>query len=97
MIAESFERIHRSNLIGMGVLPLQFADGEIGRVPRPDRRGADHVGDLEDGEAKTVEVKATRDGGDPVTFEATVRLDTPNEVGYFRTAASCRRSCGELK
>ena len=40
VIAESFERIHRSNLIGMGVLPLQFPDGESGRVARPDRRGA---------------------------------------------------------
>ena len=39
MIAESFERIHRSNLIGMGVLPLQFPDGESVESPRPDRRG----------------------------------------------------------
>ena len=39
VIAESFERIHRSNLIGMGVLPLQFAAGETRRVARPDRRG----------------------------------------------------------
>ena len=39
VIAESYERIHRSNLVGMGVLPLQFPDGRVGRVARPDRRG----------------------------------------------------------
>ena len=42
VIAESFERIHRSNLVGMGVLPLQFPEGETRRVARPDRRGGVH-------------------------------------------------------
>ncbi|HET6569891.1 MAG TPA: aconitate hydratase [Solirubrobacterales bacterium] len=79
VIAESFERIHRSNLIGMGVLPLQFPDGEsISSLGLTGEEVVD-VGDLDDGDAKTVKVTA----GD-VEFDATVRLDTPNEVDYFR-------------
>jgi aconitate hydratase len=79
VIAESFERIHRSNLIGMGVLPLQFPDGEnVESLGLTGDRVFD-IGDLRDGEAKTVSVTA----GD-IEFEATVRLDTPNEVTYFR-------------
>jgi aconitate hydratase len=79
VIAESFERIHRSNLIGMGVLPLQFPAGES--VASLGLTGAEvfDVGDLEGGAAKKVTVTA----GD-AEFEATVRLDTPNEVSYFR-------------
>ncbi len=84
VIAESFERIHRSNLIGMGVLPLQFPAAE--NVESLGLSGEEifDIGDLENGEAKTVGVTARRDGGDPVEFEATVRLDTPNEVSYFQ-------------
>ena len=79
VIAESFERIHRSNLIGMGVLPLQFPAGEsIASLGLTGEEVID-VGDLENGAAKSVAVRA----GD-VEFEATVRLDTPNEVDYFR-------------
>ncbi|HST69242.1 MAG TPA: aconitate hydratase [Solirubrobacterales bacterium] len=83
VIAESFERIHRSNLIGMGVLPLQFADGES--IASLGLTGAEtfDFGDLEDGRAKTVAVTARSDDGEEKTFEATVRLDTPNEVTYF--------------
>ncbi len=84
VIAESFERIHRSNLIGMGVLPLQFPDGEsIASLGLTGEETFD-FGDLRDGEATTLTVTATREGAEPVEFEATVRLDTPNEVGYFR-------------
>jgi aconitate hydratase len=84
VIAESFERIHRSNLIGMGVLPLQFPAGE--NVESLGLSGEEifDIGDLENGEVKTVGVTARREGGDPVEFEATVRLDTPNEIGYFQ-------------
>jgi aconitate hydratase len=84
VIAESFERIHRSNLIGMGVLPLQFPEGES--VESLGLRGEEifDFGDLRNGEAKTVVVTARREGGDPIEFEATVRLDTPNEVSYFQ-------------
>jgi aconitate hydratase len=84
VIAESYERIHRSNLIGMGVLPLQFPEGDgIESLGLTGEETFD-VGDLRDGEATTVTVTASREGGDPVEFEATVRLDTPNEVTYFR-------------
>ena len=84
VIAESYERIHRSNLIGMGVVPLQFPDGE--NVASLGLTGEEviTIGDLANGEAKTVSVTAERDGADPVTFEATVRLDTPNEVRYIQ-------------
>jgi len=83
VIAESFERIHRSNLIGMGVLPLQFAAGE--NVASLDLTGAEtfDFGDLEEGRAKEVTVTARADDGGEKQFTATVRLDTPNEVGYF--------------
>jgi aconitate hydratase len=83
VIAKTYERIHRSNLIGMGVLPLQFMDGE----------GADTLGltgkevfDIEghaDASANTVNVTATPDGGEPIRFAAKVRIDTPKERDYF--------------
>jgi aconitate hydratase len=79
VIAESFERIHRSNLIGMGVLPLQFPSGESVESLGLTGEETIDVGDLENGNVKTVTVKA-----DGVEFEATVRLDTPNEVAYFQ-------------
>jgi aconitate hydratase len=79
VIAESFERIHRSNLIGMGVLPLQFPDGESVRSLGLTGEEIFDVGDLDEGKTKTVRVKAN-----DVEFEATVRLDTPNEIEYFR-------------
>ena len=83
VIAESFERIHRSNLIGMGVLPLQFADGQnVGSLKLTGAERFD-VGELEGGRAKKVTVTARGDDGEERTFEATVRLDTPNEVTYF--------------
>jgi len=84
VIAESFERIHRSNLIGMGVLPLQLPSGESVESLGLSGEEVFDVGDLEDGEAKTVRVVARREGAAPVELEATVRLDTPNEVAYFR-------------
>jgi aconitate hydratase len=84
VIAQSFERIHRSNLIGMGVAPLQFADGEgIEELGLTGEEEFD-VSDLENGEAKSVTVTARSDGDEEKTFECKVRLDTPNEVQYFR-------------
>ena len=92
VIAESFERIHRSNLIGMGVLPLQFPEGEsIDSLGLTGEEVID-IGDLENGEAKTVAVKA----GD-VEFEATVRLDTPNEVVYFQNGGILQTVLRNLK
>ena len=83
VIAESYERIHRSNLIGMGVLPLQFAAGESAASLGLTGAETFDVGELEDGRAKKVTVTARSDEGSEKTFEATVRLDTPNEVTYF--------------
>jgi aconitate hydratase len=85
VIAESFERIHRSNLIGMGVLPLQFSNGET-----PDSLGLtghesfDIVGlaGLEPGKALTV--KATSDEGEEKEFQVRARVDSPVEVEYLR-------------
>jgi aconitate hydratase len=94
VIAESFERIHRSNLIGMGVLPLQFPAEEsadslgldgtetfsvtgiaaLAEGTRPDQGNT----------PRTVTVRATRDDGHEVTFDALVRIDTPGEADYYR-------------
>ena len=84
VIAESFERIHRSNLIGMGVLPLQFPDGESAESLGLTGEELIDVGDLEDGDATSVRVAARREGAALIEFDAKVRLDTPNEVTYFR-------------
>ena len=83
VIAKSFERIHRSNLIGMGVLPLQFLDGE----------GADTLGltgheviaitGQTDANADLVTVTASPKEADPITFQAKVRIDTPKERDYY--------------
>ena len=82
-IAESYERIHRSNLVGMGVLPLQFADGES--VESLGLTGFEtfDLAPLEEG-AKTLQVTATPEQGEPIAFEARVRIDTPNEWLYYR-------------
>jgi aconitate hydratase A / 2-methylisocitrate dehydratase len=96
VIAESFERIHRSNLIGMGVLPLQFPEGESVDSLGLNGEETFDVGDLQNGEAKTVEVTAHRDGSDDVTFEATVRIDTPNEVTYFQNGGILHRVLRDL-
>jgi aconitate hydratase A / 2-methylisocitrate dehydratase len=97
VIAESFERIHRSNLIGMGVLPLQFPEGES--IDSLGLKGEEtfDVGDLQNGEAKTVEVTAHRDGGDDVSFDAKVRIDTPNEVSYFQNGGILHRVLRDLR
>jgi aconitate hydratase len=84
VIAESFERIHRSNLIGMGVLPLQLPAGETVASLGLGGEETFDFGDLRNGEAKSVEVTARPPEGDPIDFTATVRLDTPNEVTYFQ-------------
>jgi Aconitase A len=92
VIAESFERIHRSNLIGMGVLPLQFPDGEsVGSLGLSGEETID-LGDLENGEAKSVAVTAGQ-----IEFEARVRLDTPNEVTYFQNGGILQTVLRNLK
>ncbi|HET6550398.1 MAG TPA: aconitate hydratase, partial [Solirubrobacter sp.] len=79
VIAESFERIHRSNLIGMGVLPLQFKDGETADSLGLSGEEEYAITGIEGGEAREVTVRA----GD-VEFTARVRIDTPKEVEYYR-------------
>ncbi len=90
VIAESFERIHRSNLVGMGVLPLQFPVGESARSLGLDGLEVFSIeglaGAMADGGSppREVAVSAVRDGGEPVRFDARVRIDTPREAEYFR-------------
>ncbi len=83
VIAESYERIHRSNLIGMGVLPLQYPEGETAEslgLTGEETFSVTGVTKLNDGETpKTVTVKA-----DDTEFEAVVRIDTPGEANYYR-------------
>jgi aconitate hydratase len=86
-IAETYERIHRSNLVGMGVLPLQFEAGESAETLR--LRGDETfsitglAGAIVTGADRRVRVTATHDG-DSIGFTARVRLDTPQEVEYYR-------------
>jgi aconitate hydratase len=83
VVAESYERIHRSNLVGMGVLPLQFPDGESVESLGLTGKETFDLAPLEEG-ATTLKVTAKPDDGDPIEFEATVRIDTPNEWLYYR-------------
>jgi aconitate hydratase len=86
VIAESYERIHRSNLVGMGILPLQFRPGENGAslgltgLERYDIKGL--TDDLQPGQAVTV--RARRDDGTITVFETVARIDSPVEVEYYR-------------
>ena len=83
VIAVSFERIHRSNLIGMGVLPLQFRDGENAESLGLTGRETFDVTGLAGGDGRTVQVTATPGVGKPIRFDAKVRIDTPKERDYF--------------
>ena len=84
VIAESFERIHRSNLIGMGVLPLQFKAGENAQTLKLTGKETFDVAGLDRGAAKTVTVIAHGEGGKTTKFEARLRIDTPKELDYYR-------------
>ncbi|WP_147652702.1 aconitate hydratase AcnA [Vulcaniibacterium gelatinicum] len=84
VIAESFERIHRSNLVGMGVLPLQFKDGENAKSLGLDGSEVFEITGLQDGAARTATVVARKADGSEVRFEVRVLLLTPKEVEYFR-------------
>ncbi|MBQ0825288.1 aconitate hydratase AcnA [Streptomyces sp. RG38] len=84
VIAESYERIHRSNLIGMGVLPLQFPEGHTAdslRLTGEESFSISGVTELNDGTTPRT-VKVTTDTG--VEFDAVVRIDTPGEADYYR-------------
>jgi aconitate hydratase A / 2-methylisocitrate dehydratase len=79
VIAESYERIHRSNLVGMGVLPLQFPDGESANSLGLTGEEEFSITGIDGGEAKEVSVRAGN-----TEFKARVRIDTPKEVQYFK-------------
>jgi aconitate hydratase len=86
VIAESFERIHRSNLVGMGVLPLQFREGESAAtygLAGTEKYTITGIGDLKP--RQDVEVKVTPDEGAEFSFTARCRIDTYNELEYFRS------------
>ena len=84
VITSSFERIHRSNLIGMGVLPLNFMEGENVETLGLDGTETYDITGLGDGSAKQVTVTATASDGSSKQFQAKSRLDTPKEVEYYR-------------
>lgn len=88
VIAESFERIHRSNLIGMGVLPLQFPAGETAEslgLDGTEVYDIEGITELNSGTTpKTLHVTATKEDGQKVEFDAVVRIDTPGEADYYR-------------
>ncbi len=84
VLAESFERIHRSNLVGMGILPLEFLPGENAAALGLTGTERYDITGLDGGAARRVQVTATADGGTVRRFEARVRIDTPQEVAYCR-------------
>ncbi|MCC9197787.1 aconitate hydratase [Arthrobacter sp. zg-Y820] len=88
VVAESYERIHRSNLIGMGVLPLQYPAGvnaESLGLTGTETFAVSGVTELNNGTTpKTVTVTATPENGEAITFEAVLRIDTPGEADYYR-------------
>jgi aconitate hydratase len=84
VIVESYERIHRSNLVGMGVLPLQFLPGENAASLGLTGREVFSIEGLDGGHASEVTVRAQREDGSELQFQARVRIDTPQEIDYFR-------------
>ncbi|MGH8210347.1 MAG: aconitate hydratase, partial [Steroidobacteraceae bacterium] len=84
VIAESFERIHRSNLIGMGVVPLQFLSGQNAQSLGLTGQEVFSIAGLDSGAAKEVKVTAQPVSGKPIEFNVRVRIDTPKEREYFR-------------
>jgi aconitate hydratase len=89
VIAESFERIHRSNLVGMGILPLQFADGDsteslgLSGEEIYDFAGLKAMLDAKFAAGRLLRVKATAADGTATEFDTKVRIDTPQEIEYF--------------
>ncbi len=88
VITESFERIHRSNLIGMGVIPLQFPEGETVKtlgLAGDETFEISGITELNEGRTpRTVKVTATKPSGQVIEFDAVVRIDTPGEADYYR-------------
>jgi aconitate hydratase len=87
VIAESFERIHRTNLVGMGVLPLEFREGENAASLKLTGREVIHIEGIKaalNGGARVATVRAVGENGAQKTFQVDVRVDTPQEVEYYR-------------
>jgi aconitate hydratase len=84
VIAESFERIHRSNLIGMGVLPLQYQEGQSAQSLGLTGKETFSIVGLNRGAAKSVIVHAQSDEGKVIEFESRLRIDTPKELDYYQ-------------
>jgi len=90
VIAESYERIHRSNLVGMGILPLQFEDGEssasLGLTGEEifETVGLPSMLDSSFAAGKHLQMKARRSDGTSLEFSARVRIDTPQEIRYYQ-------------
>jgi aconitate hydratase len=87
VIAESYERIHRSNLVGMGVLPLEFPPEQNAESLGLTGREVFEIEGMQDaisGGSRRVLVRATAENGKRIEFEAVVRVDTPQEAEYFR-------------
>ena len=100
ILAESFERIHRSNLIGMGILPLQFDNGQNAQtlgLDGTERYTIENV-TFSDGvpESELVNVVATKDDGTQVEFRALVRIDTPTEGRYYENGGILQYVLREL-
>jgi aconitate hydratase len=103
VLAESFERIHRSNLIGMGVLPLQLPEGEsvesLGLSGEEvfDVEGIPEATEPDASGTRTVRVKARGEGDEGKELEARVRLDTPKEVAYYRNGGILQHVLRQLR
>src|SRR4026208_2140547 len=89
VIAESYERIHRSNLVGMGILPLQFAEGESAASLGLEGTATFAVSGLSASVAsgfaqgRDLTIRAVRPDGKETAFQATIRIDTPQEILYY--------------
>jgi aconitate hydratase len=87
VIAESFERIHRTNLVGMGVLPLQYEEGQNAaslKLTGRETFAIEGIPAALNGGGRKASVRAVADDGKETKFTATVRVDTPQEVEYYR-------------
>jgi aconitate hydratase len=94
VIAESYERIHRSNLVGMGILPFQYLDGQstasLGLTGKEIFSIGDHPGQLKAmldnkfADGRTLAILAENDKGKTIEFSATLRIDTPQEILYYQ-------------
>jgi len=97
VIAQSFERIHRSNLVGMGILPLEFREGEnAGRLGLDRRESFTIRGIAGVRPGGTLPVVARREAGGEVSFETTVRLDPETDLDYYRHGGTLRMVLGQL-